>query len=443
MENKTGIKTETIFLFLSLIFGLMFAISVHGVHDESTHLNKAFDVSEGHIFPENANVTTPENLETYTMWQTIDQPVNKNGNRIVDMSGQSIMSYSPLPYLSSSLVIKVGVFFNCSAIIIVIMCRIINLLIYTFIVYFALKIIPILKTALLLIALMPSTISHGASASGDSLTIALSFLVIAIFLNLALSKNKIQRKDVFIIFISSLALSLTKPTYALLSLLFFIIPHSKFKNLRNGIITFICSCLIPLSISVIWNAKFKHLYSDLDYSFNSYMNVHTYNITFLSSHPLKFLDMITNTIIYNNGFTINTLIPQFVADHGSGFGLPLFLTYIYLIVLLVVSLYNVSGLKINLKQKLIGLSVFSIIFSSISIAEFITWTPLGEDIIWGLQGRYFIPLAPLLLLVFNNSLKNNSLKKFYKKFNWNIVVILYIVFFLSLSLFFIATNQKF
>lgn len=96
MKNKTTIKTETIFLVLSLIFGLIFAISIPptDVHDEGTHINKAYDVSEGNIFPKIAHIIVPKNLE-----HNVYQPITNGGMINVDMSTESIITYPPLPYL--------------------------------------------------------------------------------------------------------------------------------------------------------------------------------------------------------------------------------------------------------------------------------------------------------------------------------------------------------
>ncbi|MDR2830487.1 MAG: DUF2142 domain-containing protein [Methanobrevibacter sp.] len=443
LNNKNNlIKTETIFLFLSLTFGLIFAIVTpqFGVFDGSAHFVKSYDVSNGHIIPQNVDVVVPDEYETHVYGDFIDT----NGDYVVNMSHQSIFSYPPLPYLANAFVIKIGEFFNFPPITLIFICKIVNLLIYILIVYFAIKIIPILKTTLLLIALMPTTLFIASSVSGDSLIFALSFLVIALFIKLALIKDKMQLKYVYMAIISSLALSMTKPSYSLLSLLFFIVPYNKFQSIKHWIITLLGSSLIPLFISMIWNTLFKYLYPYLEYSFNSYLQTHTYNITYLASNPIKFLDLLINTIIYNDGYIINIILPQFVSDIGSGTQIPIFLTYIYLIVLVFVSLYDVCGFKLNLKQKLISISVFLIIFLSISVAELITWTPIDSNVIWGLQGRYFIPTAPLLLLIFNNSsLKSSKLEKIREKFNLNVILVLYIVIFLSLSIFFILTNQRF
>ncbi|MDR2624191.1 MAG: DUF2142 domain-containing protein [Methanobrevibacter sp.] len=433
MENESTVKVEHYFLILSLVFGLILAISFPPFHfpDEGTYILKAYDVSNGNIIPKSTQLTAPKNLQTIKN----NHPINSDGSVDIDMSDQSIMSYPPLPYLANALIIKIGEFFNLSALVTMYVCRIINLLIYTAVTYFAVKKIPILKYALLLIALMPTTLYQAAAVSGDSLTMTLSFLVIALFLNLSLNKNKITKRDVFILSASTLALSLTKPSYALIALLFFIIPRNKFKNITSQIKTFLYTCLAPLSILIIWNSAFKHLYPVLNSGFNSYLQVNTYNITFVSSHPLNFLDLLINTTAYKGAELLSTFVVGF---GNSGDNVPLFLIYIYLIVLLLTSVYGVSDLRVNLKQKIIGFIHFLIVSLTLCVAELITWTPLGSDVIWGLQGRYFIPIAPLLLLVFNSS-RTTSFKKFYKKFH--LCVILFIIsFYITITLYSVMKN---
>jgi uncharacterized membrane protein len=351
------------------------------------------------------------------------------------MGGESIITYPPLPYLTNALVIKIGEFLNFSALVVIYVCRIINLLIYTTITYFAIKKIPILKHALLLIALMPGTLFLAGSASNDSLTMVLSFLVIALFLELSLNEVNIRTNDIYIyiyiLFITTLALSLTKPTYALITLLFFIIPHNKFKNTTNYLKTFFCTCLIPIAISIIWINTFKHLYSFLNQGYNSFLKVNVYSISFLYHHPIKFINFIINTIIGSKG---QLYIIEFVTgDYRYELTLPIIVVVFVYFILLLTSVYDISDFRINLKQKLIGLSIFLIVFLAMCMAEFITWTPLGSNTIWGLQGRYFTPIGPLLLLIFNNPIKNTSSKKFYKKLHF--CVFLWIIFFLSLSVY--------
>ncbi|GAA5819026.1 MAG: DUF2142 domain-containing protein [Methanobrevibacter sp. CfCl-M3] len=428
IANKIiNMKPEHVFLVLSFIIGLIFATFVppFGVNDEAAHLFKAYDVSKGNIIPKSVDVNVPKNLESYHIKTNINElSINSNGNVFVDMSKQSIIIYPPLPYLATAMIMKIGEFFNFTTVIIMYIARIINLLIYMVIVYFAIKRTPILKYVFVLLALMPMTLFLASSASSDSLTIALSLLVISLFLDLSLNKNQIQKKDILIISISTIALSLTKPTYALISLLFFIIPYNNFKNAIDGVITGICAFLTPFFISFTWNNLFKHMYSYVDSGFNSCMQAYTYNMSFVSHSPFNFLDLIINTILYEGEY----LISKFVVDFGNSTDhIPFFISYIYLILILVVSLYDVSDFKLNLRQKFVGISTFIIIFLAICVAELITWTPIGHNVISGIQGRYFIPTAPLLFLIFNNSFKAFSLEKNYKKILLCAVFIFYIL----------------
>lgn len=62
---------------------------------------------------------------------------------------------------------------------------------------------------------------------------------------------------------------------------------------------------------------------------------------------------------------------------------------------------------------------------------YIAWNVVGSNIIEGVYGRYFIPIAPLFFLLFyNNKFKFNSDKM-------GIVIILFSVSILSISLFMI------
>jgi uncharacterized membrane protein len=379
ITNKT-IKIEHTFLFLSLIIGLIFTMFAppSAVPDESAHFFKAWDVSEGNIFPKTAEIMLPETLSTYFIKDGMNYHIHDKRTTISDLSSTTIISYPFLPYLANALVMKVGNIFNFSVLNIMYLCRIINLLIYIILVYFAIKIIPILKHTLLLLALMPTTIFIASSISADSLTIDLSFLIIAVFLNLALSKNKINPIHILIISILTLALALTKPTYALISLLFFIIPYKKFQNIVKWILAFIFSCIIPLSISIIWNTTFKHLSIFISGGFNPIVGIKVYNISFIQSNPFNFLDLVTNTIISEG----NNQISGFVGFIGNGaqnfFIAPFFFAYAFLIIVLLASLCDVSNFRLNLKQKVIGSLTFLIVFLAIYVAELITWTPMSS-----------------------------------------------------------------
>jgi hypothetical protein len=51
----------------------------------------------------------------------------------------------------------------------------------------------------------------------------------------------------------------------------------------------------------------------------------------------------------------------------------------------------------------LGFGIFILVVVLLETAIYILWTPVGFPNVEGVQGRYFIPLAPLFFLVFVNN----------------------------------------
>ena len=122
----------------------------------------------------------------------LNQPLNDNNKKFTDknptppipvtaVSFSAIITYSPISYLASAFAITIGKILNFSPIILMYIGRLANLLVWLLFIYLAIRITPVHKWVLLILSLMPMTIFQGASLSADSFTMALSFLVIAIY----------------------------------------------------------------------------------------------------------------------------------------------------------------------------------------------------------------------------------------------------------------------
>jgi uncharacterized membrane protein len=59
-----------------------------------------------------------------------------------------------------------------------------------------------------------------------------------------------------------------------------------------------------------------------------------------------------------------------------------------------------EGVNIGAREKLIASAIVLLSTLSFITPLYLTWTPLGGSVIEGVQGRYFMPLAPLLLMLF-------------------------------------------
>lgn len=445
MDVKLNIRPELIFLVLGLVFGMIFLLVTppFQVSDETSHFFKAYDISEGHIFPGSIYAYFPQSVvstmiefsylqgnpnqkvNTNDIIFYLNQPLNPNKKSYIDIS--NVVIYPPIPYLASAFVMFICKLFNLSPLILMYFGRIINLLLWAILVYFAIKITPIHKWVFLLLALMPMTLFQAASLSADSLNIGLSFLAIAMFLNFSLVKEKINSKDILILFFLILALILSKQGYALLLLLFFMIPLDKFENNRKRLFSFTFIGLPSLIIVSMWNFFFKNQYIPHTNELISTSG----QISFILSNPFNFMHISINNL-YSHSFYIYSFVGTF---GWMDTPLPEFMVYLYILVLLSISLIDKNELKLNLKQRIIPLTIFSIISILILFFEFITFTTVGNDQIYGIQGRYFIPIAPLLFLLFYNSkitkIIKNKINLDFK--NAYLFLVLFIICFLSIS----------
>ncbi|MCE7699887.1 MAG: DUF2142 domain-containing protein, partial [Methanobacterium paludis] len=264
INRLKNVKPQTAFIIIGLVYGLCFLMVTppFQVPDEPAHFYKAFYLSDGHLIPEKVDITEgfylPQSVVNLTnsyhdlisdpaknkqkkglVNNFLNMPLENDNKVTVNIS--NVAAYPPAPYLASAAVINIGKLFNVSPLLLMYLCRLINLLIWILLIYMAIKLTPIHKWVFLLLSLMPMTLYQAASVSADSLTIALSFLVIAMFLKFSFDKHKmiIDLKDSVIILVLILVLALSKSGYFILLLLFFMIPESKFKSRKTKNLMFI------------------------------------------------------------------------------------------------------------------------------------------------------------------------------------------------------------
>lgn len=471
MKNRTFlIKPQTIFLIIGLIYGLSFVFITPPlllVDNEGEHFDKALYLSDGFVIPQISDhhagyfvgkgaydlelkfYTIRNNHEKIHLSdilqftsQTLDQE-NKvftdtdptPPTPVTSVSFCAIITYSPVPYIASAFAIILGKILSLSPIILMYIGRLANLLVLIFLIYMSIKITPVHKWVFLMLALMPMTLLQGASLSADSLTIGLSFLVVAMFLHFCYEngESKINKMDLGIIFVLMLLLGLSKQTYFFLIFLFFLIPSKKFGSKRRMTLLF-CIIFLPiLIVSIFWYLTVNVYYIP------TYPHVSIPDQTSLIlSNPLYFFEAIMNTILNFN--SLSNIITTFIGNFGWDSGiLPEWLIEIYFIlyfsILTLTSIVDNNRIVIKFKEKLILLVTFLFIFILISASMYITATPLGQDSIRALVGRYLIPIAPLFFLLFyNNKLKLDIGKGYY------IVVIGTIIFSLSLTIYLLLKN---
>lgn len=396
--KRPALKPEIIFLIVALVFGITFAliVPIFQVTDEPSHYLKVMNLAQGHIFTDQASVF--------------------------------VVLYSPLPYIIPTLAVFIGKSLGLSTFVTFYLGRLANLFLYIVIIFLAIKYTPIQKWVFVLLALMPMALYEAASFSSDGFNIAISFLLIAYILKLAFDDkiSKISRNHFITVFILGVMLALSKEVYVLVLLLFLIIPKQKFINRNFKYTWFFIIFVFSVTAGLLWGLIVKGMYVPL----NSTVNPQE-QISFILTHLASFIWIFIDTISQYLLFYLTTFVGTFGwTDAGLDTPLPFSLVYIYILAALFVALTDKIKVDIKLKQKLFSIAVFIIGFFSIFILEYLTWTSVGNNLIEGVNGRYLIPIAPLLLLgLYNHRIPNFKENK--------ILVPVFIIIMLLISVFLI------
>lgn len=93
-----------------------------------------------------------------------------------------------------------------------------------------------------------------------------------------------------------------------------------------------------------------------------------------------------------------------------------------------------NDFKFKIKEKVIIVLSFLGVFATGSLVLYLSFTPVGHDMIQGYQTRYIFPVLPLILMIVNNNNQDNSKRK---KENIAIITTLFMIIDLIGSILFI------
>ena len=292
--------------------------------------------------------------------------------------------------------------------------RLCNVLFYDILVSYAIKKTPIFKIPIALVATMPMSIYLASSLSIDATVNGLGILAIAFALYMYKSEKSLEIKDILLFDIIVFLCGTCKITYIALIFLVLLIPMSKFKNKKDYLLTIFSSIMGILLIFYLYTCYVSHAMNlpTLEMFFNQPTSNGNSSITTDNSNSLT-----SESSIKNLKFLIKSEIFGFYEQCVRLFTFG-WLTYnspiLYnfsLIYYGLIGFFYPENSKINLKHRIIPFLVILIIYSAtfFALIDYSLYHCPDATLIQGVQGRYFIPLLPLIPLVFNIN-KNKRFK---------------------------------
>lgn len=416
-------RCEKWFPILALLLGLavQWIIPVYGVPDEPWHMDTAYQLSntimrvdkehqEGTVLKRECDIVTSDllanDVESNSYYQlvnnTFKKPVNTSLKRVAYVdSGNQVPD---IVYLPAALGITVGRIAGASGMMTYQLARVISLLVYILLVWLAVKLTPFCNTVTAMAGISLIALQQGASASYDAVINGVIMLFTAVALATIYANRETPNKLYIVLLIVTALLIVTVkggvyiPALLLLMLLFkeFIRKNgSKKKSIRRMIITLAVVIVAAISAAIL---KFYPVVKSLLES----TEVHggeRYTLSEVISHPLAVLYMYWRTIMKSGETYLRGMFGGMLGWHNIKVSW-IFMLPVIVGVWLLVHVENERPPR-DRSYKVIAILAPCMVVALVMLAMLFAETTITASTIWGIQGRYFVPIIPLMMSAFS------------------------------------------
>lgn len=322
------------------------------------------------------------------------------GHDDTKLSFTSAGPYSPWSYFPAAFGVLVARLADVPLVWYVYLARLSSFLVWLCLAYAALRIIPTGKLFLATLALLPTAYVQASTMGMDGVVNGVSWLIIALTIAI-LARTRLLTKNMFILLsVLALFLATTKQGYLLIAAFPLIIPHKMYAFWGKDAVKARAGLGLALLLVTVWYLSVTApIAAVLHFVQRPGLYVDSLDqLKYIFTHPFEVL------------FTI-LVRPLTVAFAGVYAGVVGVLTnrLLYLPIAVIVALYVALVVALlNFKRsKLLAKESYRLEWSSAGVlagtfiltnlALYVSFTQVGHPVVEGFQGRYLLPLAPLLI----------------------------------------------
>lgn len=331
----------------------------------------------------------------------------------MDVTWQVPAVTTPLAYLCPAVGISIARLLHMSCFGLLFMGRLMNLLLFTILGTLAVKRMPIGRMVVFMLSLFPMTLELAASYSYDAFLLPLAFTLISEVLRLSYTERDIRVSDAVRLSILAVLLAPCKMIYATLFLLCLMIAPRKFGSDHTYIRNYILAILLigVMIVGSILLVNFREFFRYVNTTgtvapeLDSEGNVQTvvyHDLMELVRDKTLIFRVIRNSFQILGGEYLGTTVGMWLSAMDRSLGAPVWMCILFWTLLLVAAIapdYDEPSLGIT--RRLLTLATGLLTGLLLFVSMFTAYTPKDTWYILGIQGRYFIPFLPLLLLPFH------------------------------------------
>lgn len=435
MSTARFLQPAWIYGILGAFFGLslVFITPPFQVPDEPNHFYRACQVSQGGFLGQFEQARSypggflPESLERSVVQLT--RGVQQNTERRYSISWiqeafeielepgrekflafPNTVIFSPVSYLPQAAGIAAGRALDLPPLALLYLGRLAALAFTVLLGCWTLHVIRFFRWPLLLLLLMPMTVFQAASVSADAVTNALSIAFCGSILSEMsgcagpISRaRKAQWAGLFAL------VTLSKTVYVILGLLIFMIPPERFGGRRRQLGFLSAFFMLGGAAFVGWSWFANSVYVP----FHPYVHTNLREqLSLVLTNPAGFVEMVFWAFVRQR----EAYRHMFIGVLGwLDTYLPVWLLNAYTILLLLAAGFDGDpDLRMGFARRIwLGFTAAAGLLA-VSLSTYCLWTAVGSAEIDSIQGRYFIPLAPVVLLLFYNSTFAGGVKPLHK-----------------------------
>ena len=326
--------------------------------------------------------------------------------------------------------------------------RLTNLLFFAFLASWAVKRTPVAKAVFATVALLPMTLHLAASYSRDSNLLALCLLFAALVLDLAFGPTKKNSwKQLILPALAGLLIVPSKIVYFPLALLVFLIPAARLgrfsKAIKGGflvlcMVVFLSSAGGTLTLGGFVNGDTPVAAGAVSSSAavqeaepaasvaaesdsapapeSTASSGETagadsasqpaseepvlddsvcYSLPYILSHPLDTVELVIRSVVEYGDHYVKTLVGGTLSYFDPG--VQIAWIWVAALLILLILAWLQPGFELPVWAKTVCLLI-GLACCGLAVLGCVSWTPTYYTTIYGLQGRYFLPVLSLLLL---------------------------------------------
>ncbi len=395
-EPSSRAHVERLFVVLGLSTALLFTFVTppFQVPDEVGHFWRAVSIAHGAVIPRvepsGGVAQVPQGYSTlvYVFWRDtagahdvkITWPQFQT-SRYVRLEAEKSATvtfppgYTPVPYIPQIAAALITRLIPTRPVITFYLGRLFNAIAYVLLIALAIRIAPALRWLFAAAALLPMALYLAASWSPDAMTIATSFLFAA-----ALLRGARTSRDVALLAICGAVVGLCKPAYFLIALLALVTPIV--RGYGRAIIIVATAAGVAIAM---WSAARTFAPARPDAHIDPAAQVQC-----IRHQPTRFIEALRSEMRFD-------YVRQAVGRLGLlDVSLPDAVVWAELLLLLLCAWTagNVS-VPVRLAALIVSLSTIA----GVALSLYIGWTPPCARSIDGLQGRYLLPIVPVLFAI--------------------------------------------